>query len=295
MGYLRAYGPGAAVAVLASLSLTACFGLGKRDDAKDAVLTGAFASELITPSSLARTSGAGTRMRLKILFPSSTAVDTLNPDDFHSARSSGLNRALGALDRPYNTVAIMALRRKVASLCDTEVGQGDHSNLFNLSGNVTVDLDGDPSTHGDIVSVGPALLFDETAPADPATAASLAAARRAWLTPYAPGSYEVQQLKATYDEVFAIAGDDREAKRAVCMAALLSPQFWIGNPDESDPAVRAAVEIGNRVPTMEELRQLHDKTLTLRAFVSRLQTEDGYHRSLHLWHEEWLGLRPFVN
>jgi hypothetical protein len=273
----------AAIAVVMTTQATGCWVLGKRDDAQNALdsLSAKKLSSAMEPqSTLARASGSGTQLRLLAIFPGAATV--LPDQDFAFEGASGLNRVFGQQSRPAEALSQMALRTKVASLCKTNVGAAS-TTLFNLE-------------------AGKQLLSGETAPADPKIALALAAARNAWLHPYLPDDAEVQELAALYDRVKAMTsadGGEEGAKRAVCMAALLAPQFWMGNSEIDDAAKRVSVELFRRVPPMQELADFKAGKFTIDAYFDKLFAEssgrEGFRKTTRGWHEEWLGLREFMD
>jgi hypothetical protein len=264
-----------ALPLLLCLPLTGCFGLGKSDDAKSPVILAlearARASGADPQSSLARSSGEVTYLRLNSLFPNGN----LNRDNFTLLGGTGLDRAFGQMQRPYSALAQTALRGKSADLCNSQLTQAGSDKSAIFQKNVLVD--------------------GESLPTDPAILAGFTAARNVWLNLYAADSPEVQELAGLYRTTLAAstgATATLEAERAVCMTALLAPQFWIGGSTPSDVVRKIALEIGRRLPTFKELQSYSSKPGD---FVTLVQKEPGYLAALHGWHEEWLGLRPFVS
>jgi hypothetical protein len=128
-------------------------------------------------------------------------------------------------------------------------------------------------------------------PSEPAARAAFTAARNVWLYPYEEASPEVQALRELYGSATAAGEGAQEARRSVCMAALLSPQFWLGNGGPLDFVRKLALEVGRRAPSFAEYDQVMKGELDARGLVERLQAEPGYLQAVRAWHRDWLGLK----
>jgi|GEM_PF-6058460 len=231
------------------------------------------------PTNLSRLSGEAITMRLQALFPqASAAIISASTFDQFAARS--INRAVAHPSRQFSTVVEIVMRGKANALCRYYVDDtDDKSTLFKLDSNL--------------------LLAGETAPNDVADKIALAAARNAWLYPYKVDSTETKLLADLYREAVAVGADNKAAKKAVCVAALMAPQFLFGNAGETDQIRRMALEVGRRLPTMSDYEDYHaalDKGAYLKFYVAKLQnTTTGYADSVKDWHRDWFGLRGFIN
>lgn len=277
---------GAALAV-GLATLTGC-GLFKRMDAREGV--GKSALALPDGSSLNRSSNGATALRLKKLFPDVQTIpepNYYNPtvdDDkftlaaFTRAFSTNLDRALTADGRPSSAIAQIALRRWASMLCKTNSGTQAGGAVFSKAG---------------------ILLRDEAPPSSEAEWLALAAARNVWLSPYPLSDPQVQLLLKAYNDALASGASVADSKQMLCMAALLAPQFWIGNATKTDPLRKAALELGRTVPTMQDFDQFLHGELTLSAYVQRLQTDPayktGYLTTIREWHRDWWGIRDFMD
>lgn len=270
---------GWALAAPLALSLGGCSGFFKRFDATDpAVLTSTtkkFATEVAPQTNLVRGSGSSIYLRLKRLFPTSTDV-TLPPADFDALDAKGLNKVLAQAERPSNSLAQTALRFKLNTLCATAAAT--------------------PSAAGALFSASGVLLAGEALPVDTADKLAFVAARNAWLDLYSADDAEVKKLAELYRKAKASGATDAVARQSLCLAALTTGQFWIGNPGPRDALKRVALELGRRAPTLQELRDYQDGKLRLSDFVAKLQTDPAeqprYLAALREWHRNWLGLRP---
>jgi hypothetical protein len=217
-------------------------------------------------STLRRTSALMMAQRLQTLFPA------FNPDLILSG--TGLGQSLGYADFNvlYSAVlstsplAIGHLRFEIAQRC------GQTNNLFSTSG---VQLPG------------------ETLPTALPLYYSVLAARNAWGFPYRASDPEVVELSSLYTQVAQGASENANAKKALCMATLLAPQFWLGNPGKLDAVRKLAMDLGNRFPTLQEYADYDSGVLTAAAFTDRLMSEAGYRKTVAQWHREWLGMRDF--
>jgi hypothetical protein len=285
----------AVMLALTVVGATGCFGLGKRSDATDpsqaSSSTKAFAMQLEPQSNFTRSSGEVTQLRLKALFPAAqltgydyTSVNgapigtsPLDNTNFNPAQAKGLDTSIAAWSRPSSALALISLRNKASVLC---------KNYY----------DPNNTAQGTLFSTTGILLKGETLPQDQATLLAFAAARNVWLGVYAANSPEVTTLADLYRAEIAKGANDIEAKQALCMTALLSAQFWIGNATPEDALRRVALELGRRLPKFSEYEDFLNKKMTLRQFAAKLQTsaddQPGYLAAVKSWHRDWLGLRP---
>jgi hypothetical protein len=232
-------------------------------------------------SSLTRASGAATQVRLNALFPNPVALPSQTPifttANFSFLNSSGIFSALGSDQKPTTALAQIALRDQATTLCRSQVGtSSDLSTIFSST---------------DI------LMSGESLPTDPAELAGFQAARNIWLDAYTVSMPEVQSLIALYKTALTTMTTGNatlNAKRAVCEAAILAPQFWIGSPLPTDIIRKVALELGRRRPSFaNEIGPYKAGTLTVKAFVESVQHEAGYLQAINDWHQDWLGLRNF--
>ncbi len=153
----------------------------------------------------------------------------------------------------------------------------------------------DPSEN-QVFSTNGILLAGETLPSDPDTLAAFAAIRNVWLYPYVASSPEVQAFRLMRSKILdpAAGGTRAEADRTTCMAALLAPQFWLGNPDPSDVIRRLALDLAYRPPNFADFKSFKNGTLTLDRYVTNLQSEGGYLEAVTDWAWEWMGFRSFT-
>jgi hypothetical protein len=286
MGWARGKLLLALAAVVATLP--GCVFLQKLDDAvaPQSATVKKFAEALAPQSSLARGSGLATWTRLKALFPSADNEadpnSLLNSANFSFLNASGISQAFGQLARPYDSLAQMALRNTAAGLCTSHLS--------------------DPATTLFQLKSGEQLLAGESAPADAPTATALAAIRNAWLHPYLPTDPEVQAVAALYSSTLASSvseGGASGAKKAVCLAVLLAPQFWMGTPEKTDAARKVSLEFFQRVPTMQELADYASGKVTIEDYFNKLfgdsSTQAGFISTVNQWNQEWLGLRTFMD
>ena len=143
-----------------------------------------------------------------------------------NAAANALATNFTSTDRSTSALAQMSMRDLVAQPC------------------------GDASIDQSVFSTKDILLPGETLPAQPEVALAFAAARNVWLYPYTADSSEVQRLARLYlsqkaapscsillmdgKTIKADATGERCGRQSVCMATLLAPQFWIGNPQQDD-------------------------------------------------------------
>lgn len=217
-------------------------------------------------STLRRTSAIMMAQRLQRLFP------TFNPDLILSG--TGLGQSLGYADFNVLYTAVLStsplaighLRYEIAQRC------GQANNLYSATG---VQIPG------------------ETLPSALPLYYGVLAARNAWGFPYRANDPEIVELASLYTQVAGGSGENANAKKALCMAALLAPQFWLGNPGRLDVVRKLAMDLGNRFPTMQEYADYESGALTASAFTDRLMDESGYRKTVAQWHREWLGMRDF--
>ena len=249
-----------------------------------------------TKTNLARSSAEALQMRLLKLFPSGNTIpahqgyysDILQPPKFDIYASTGLMRTISSADRNTNPAAQIALRGAISQLCYAY--SSTNTTMFAETG---------------------MLLPSETMPADPATKLAFLAARNVWIYPYSATSSEVVALTKAYNDGagtrFTKSGAsqlsaDATGRLMLCVATLMAPQFWMGNPGDDDVVRRVAVEIGRMVPSMSDFadfRNAADKTAFMGTYTRNIQTSTstrgGYLTAVHSWHKDWLGLRDFIN
>jgi hypothetical protein len=293
---MRVAGIATVLGVVATLTAAGCIeGLSKREDAaeeSDEVLrklTRRLARELEPQTNVSRASGAVVYLRLKRLFPyvSTTGqdrvlgreVDYMSPlheDRWFPSKARGRDRAMVQADRPTNALAQIAMREKVTLLCNHYLRPSE-------------------TREGALFSTTGILLEGEALPEDPEVRLAFATARNAWLAAYPADSPEVGTLVELFRATLAQGGSALEARQALCNAALLAGQFWIGTLRPEEPIRRLALELGRRTPRFEELDAYLRGSLTVAVFVESLQRGEGLERyleALNDWHRKWLGLRP---
>ncbi len=233
-------------------------------------------------SNLTRSSGEVLQLRLAALFPSAVGPSLpIAPDNFDMFNATGLNTQLASPDRMWSPATDVALRGRANILCKSYVDSADSKNtLFKF-------------TASD-------LLSGESAPGDAATSLALATARHAWLYPYTQQAPEVQALIDLYNGVLALKGSGAtvQAKQAVCVAAIMAPQFLFGNVGDADIIRRLALEVGRRPPTMADYdayASAGNKGSFLSSYTAALQNaKTGYLTAVKSWHRTQLGLRDFI-
>jgi hypothetical protein len=280
-------------AICGSLLTTGCFGLGKRDDAIDAVsatLKKTAAPSITPDSNISRSSGDATYVKLKALFPAQL-TGTLNYTDintlagqvfgayatdyspFSANGATGIQRTIGSPERPSTLQAQGALAQVTDNLC----------NITNIAAN-----------DNQVYSTQDILMDGETLPSDTVSQLAFAAARNAWLYPYTVDSEEVRALITFYNTALQkYPGNTTKAKQELCKVVVSAPQFWMGNSGSDDLVRRVAVEIGRRRPTFTEISAFHNRLMTIGQYVQKLQSEPGYFNAVASWHQQWLGLEPF--
>lgn len=233
-------------------------------------------------SNVARASGSGLFLRVGTLFPG----QTINEKEFSLFESSGLNKALALPQRFTSVSAQIAFLAKIENYCNAGVRTPKNS-----AGNLFGDFQ----------------LSGETRPTDIDTRDVLFLARNIWLYPYAANSKEIVELQKAYsDSVAAVRIEGKsvdESKKigkiTVCMTALQSPQFWLGNSGSFDVLRKTAIEVGRVIPTASDfdgLKTSTDRTQWMKKYVANLQKSGtGYLSAIKYWHQDWLGTRPFNN
>ena len=217
-------------------------------------------------STLRRTSAIMMAQRLQRLFPA------FNPELILGG--TGLGQSLGYADFNVLYTAVLStsplaighLRYEIAQRC------------------------GQPNTVYSTVGVQ---LTGETLPSALPVYYSILAARNAWGFPYRANDPEIVELASLYTQVAGGVGENANAKKALCMATLLAPQFWLGNPGRLDVVRKLAMDLGNRFPTMQEYANYESGSLTAASFTDLLMNESGYRKTVAQWHREWLGMRDF--
>jgi hypothetical protein len=232
-------------------------------------------------SNLGRSSGEVTYLRLKTLFPEATTEGRnpdLDPYEFKSLTATDLNRSIAQETRPSSSLAQVGLRKWAARLCEK------HAN---------------PAIQGSgaLFSTEGILIDDEVLPEDASSQLAFAAARNVWLDIYEADSTEVQLLKNLYESAQE-KNSEKDALQVLCMAALMAPQFWMGNSGPLDPLRRAALEIGRTIPSFSDYEAYLNGRLTLADYVKKLQTDpeyrEGYLQTVRTWHQSWWGLRNYL-
>jgi hypothetical protein len=261
-------------AAIALLALPACdllAGFSKLGNAvaPTTLTTEKFAASaaMVDATNLSRASGWATYARLQALFPNIRNV--VSSVEFTPQPNNPNDAALGSKTRPSSAQAQYVLRSYTTTLCTTQLST---STLFQTSS---------------------ILMAGETLPTDPALALAFAAARNAWLFPYAATSGEVQQLEALYNALVTKSAtgkitSDTAAREAVCLAALSTSNFWIGNQDPNDVVRKLALELAWRPPTFQEYDDYINKRVTLAQYVTALQKEPSYLQAVNSWHKDWL-------
>jgi hypothetical protein len=228
-------------------------------------------------SSLARSSGQSTWVRLRALFPGQDQ-GILKESDFAFEGAPGIFRSLGSASRQFEPVSQIALRQKVVALCHNHL---QVSRLFTWVGHSA----------------------EEQAPADPVDRTVLAAARNGWLHPFDINDKAVQELKRLYVESSKLPNNEgvrvAPSEKAVCIAVFLAPQFWLGTAKKSDVARRISLELFLRVPSIAELAEFEKAQTSPVDYFNRLLADEtaaaGLKKNIHQWHEQWLGLRTFIS
>jgi len=131
------------------------------------------------------------------------------------------------------------------------------------------------------------LMHGETMPADPATKLAFIVARRAWNFPYTSDSPEVQILKRVYEQ-----SAPNEIKMNLCMSALLSQQFMIGNPGKADILNRVGLSLQGKRPSFAQIEAYLGGSLKIRDFVKTIQSTKDYKRVIQSWIGKQLSLTP---
>jgi hypothetical protein len=280
--------------------LSACFLFNREDASKNAIdashseMGGDVAQGLGSDGSeegrfdfstnLVRSSGEVVHLRLKALFPKAFTGSSpfLKETEFETLTSKGLNRSLASESRPTSALAQVALRKWAAPLCDIDTyldrpGAAPQGALFSNEG---------------ILAQG------ESAPKDGPTRIAWMAARNAWLDLFDENSEEVQELLRVYRAVLAKPGSSEKlALQSICLTAVLSPQFLLGNVGPRDAIRRLALELGRALPRFQDLADFQNGKFTIDEFTKRIQTEspykEGYREALRSWHRDWWGLREF--
>ena len=263
--------------------------LSKSNDAQmEAVHTAAKLSILLErQSNLTRVSGRALSIRLTQLFPGQAAL--VSPEKFSLEEAINLNRSIAQIERPVSALEQIAVKALVNQLCEGETLPPTY-----------------PSTSGGIYS-SKVWFTSENASAvkDEAVLAAMVVSRNAWLEPYAADSAEISTLAQLYRDVSANQpGETATASamrvrghRAVCVAALTAAQFTMGSPGPRDGLRRMLVEVAGRVPTFAELEAVSLGTKTIVDFLDEAQSnrQSGYYTAIHQWHNDWLGLRKFID
>lgn len=223
-------------------------------------------SGLAVASTLRRSSALTLSERLKLLFPNFDPREILD--------GVGLGQSLGRADFNvlYNSVlstsplAVSHLRSRVAELC---------------------------SKNEKVFSDRNVLMPGETLPEGISTRQAFTGARNVWGFPYKATDAEVLALAALYSQIGGEDANNPIARQALCMATLLAPQFWYGNPGKLDVIRRMALDLGNRFPTLQEFASFESGELSVEEFMDTLANEAGYRHTVSEWHRNWLGTKDF--
>ncbi len=268
-------------------------------------VTSEFAESLLLPTGMTRQSGVEAVAKIIQLFPNAnlgpgvaasassvplqvsmrTAAtqDLMNPEAlFQPSTVIGTGtslysslQAIAGQDRSTGPLALLKARDIFNQLCNPINQPASQSILF--------------------VSDSTILKKGESFPTDPGTLVAFTVARRAWNFAYTADSAEVQVLKRAYDDPTATT--DAAKKKNVCLTALLSDQFWQGNPDSADVLNRIGVSLAGTRPTLQQIEDYKNGTLTLKDYVHFLQTDPGtsesYLNNVFRWHAVRMGLRTF--
>ena len=272
--------------------------------------TSAFANSLILPSGMSRHSGVEFINKVIYLFPkvdlgisnapNGTALDLSNKNVQISLRSIGTQDGLNPEELPLSFVRPFIpakVTNSIQALANNDRSTGplvmlQAREIFNLlcaKENITTDKSTLFLSNSDI------LMSGEHFPKDESLKIAFTVARRAWNFPYLADSEEVLVLKKLYDDSNTPDPDDKKAN--LCKAALLSVQFWEGNPGKIDVLNRVGLAIVGRRPSFEQFDRYANKGLTLKEFTKGLQTNsdtsEDYLSNVVRWHAIRLGLRKF--
>lgn len=244
-------------------------------------------------TNLARNSDLALSIRLQTLFPGANASNSglLPPEQLDDLRAAGFNRALAREERPVTAVAQSAFRQMVEPACNWAGDQSPSSAPY--------------LEHGGVFSASDVLMDGEVLPdatKEPAKYWAFIIARNTFLYPYAADSTEVKALADLFTEQYLEKKSIKQseqisissAKKITCLAALMSPQFLIGNPGKIDVVRRVALELAARRPTFKEISDIQSGRRQISEWVKEVQTSPSYFRAINRWHREWLGLRAFL-
>ena len=275
-------------------------------DSPSTKITSEFAESLLLPTAMSRMSAMDAVSKVIELFPTAVldnpnasgafttstypissasvqagmrtvaATDQMNPETYNVTTTSLLGTqayaslvSLSAIDRSTGPLALLSARTLFENLCTQAQATPTKSILFNATSPTSVLLDG------------------ETLPADPDTQVAFIVARRAWNYPYTADSDEVQHLKKAYT-----ASSAANQKKQICLAALLSDQFWEGNPGQMDIPNHVTLSLANKRPSLQDLVKFSKDPSSFTQYVKDLQATSPYMDNVLRWHASRLGLRP---
>ena len=153
---------------------------------------------------------------------------------------------------------------------------------------VISDLCKDATSMANVFATNNILMDGESLPTATEDLLAFSAARNVWLIPYNVKSDEVSILIDLAKQIKADGGTTDEMKKAICIATMTAPQFWIGNKSKFEVIKRIALELGQRAPKFSEFNDFNKGTLSLTQFVKNIQLESGYLKSVRSWHKRWL-------
>ena len=276
-------------------------------------ITSEFAESLLLPTAMSRMSGIEAVSKVIELFPtavvdnpngsgafttsvypinsigvqvalrSAASTDQINPEAFYGdqrgftvpsiAATQAYTSivALSAIDRSSGPLSLLSARTFFENLCTQAQLTPAKTVLFSAT---------TPSS---------ILLPGESLPTDPDTQLAFIVARRAWNYPYTADSNEVQHLKEVYT-----SSTTANQKKQVCLAALLSDQFWQGNPGAIDIANHVSLALGGKRPTLQQAVQFSTDPAAFKQYLKDLQSTSTYIDTILRWHGSRLGLRPLV-
>jgi len=223
-------------------------------------------SNKVSGSNFTRSMSDVIAQRVSLLFPSADVTKITNP-------SNSLGQSLGAanfvteylLTTPTSPNAQASFKKYVIS-----------------------DLCKDATTMSNVFATNNILMENEVLPSAPEELFAFSAARNVWLIPYTLKSDEVTILVNLAKQIKADGGTADEMKKAICIATLTAPQFWIGNKSKFEVIKRIALELGQRAPKFSEFNEFNKGTLTVSQYVRNIQQEAGYLKSVKSWHRRWL-------
>ena len=283
-------------------------------------VTKAMADSLVLPSGMNRASGIEIVARLFELFPGAklgtdpalcAAGQTFSLSsakiraafDFYASPdliNHDAHKVLGDFWGPYPTYCgyeAGQISRYIPSLESIGVAERSSSALTQMSARILFDdlCSGNnllPAATNLFTESPSLLMTGEQFPTDPAKRIAFTVARRAWGYPYTEDSPEVKVLADLYTST-----DSAHQKQYLCQSAILSDQFWVGNPFQEDVLRRLTLPLVRRSPTFQQIESYKNGTLKVRDYVQSLQSDPEYLKTILRWHGDQLGLRtaPALN